>query len=111
MKNHLKVNFLDSAKTDVKETLRDVARKFGKEAEKKLNEDLQKAVKTISEFPLSGKAVEELEEVGSTNFKQWIVGKNRLIYQVREDAVYIYIFKNTRMDLQTLLNQRLLSKD
>ena len=106
----MQVNLTESAQADFKAIRKNVVSKFGSEVWKSLNKSLQDAVKTIGQFPLSGTAVDELEEVGSGNYKQWVVNKRtRIIYEVRSDAIYVHIFMDTRMDLQTLLTNRLLS--
>lgn len=110
MNPSMQVNLTEAAQADFKAIRKNVASRFGNSVWKDLNESLQNAVKTIGQFPSSGTAVEELEEVGSGNFKQWIVNKRtRIIYEIRSDAIYVHIFMDTRMDLQTLLTNRLLS--
>jgi plasmid stabilization system protein ParE len=106
----MQVKLTEAAQADFKAIRKNVVSKFGSEVWKELNQNLQNAVKGIGQFPLSGTAVDELEEVGSGNYKQWAVNKRtRIIYEIRPDAVYVHIFMDTRMDLQTLLTNRLLS--
>ncbi len=103
------VLILESAQADYKKMKKEVVRQFGSEVWITLHNDFQKTIKRISEYPLSGSAVEELEEVGSGRYRQTYVGKNRIVYEVKAEAVYVHIFTNTRRDLMSILQDRLLS--
>lgn len=108
----LPVFILESAKADFKNIGNYVVKNFGNDVKKALNEEVKAAIQNIGEYPFSGSAVEELEEVGSGNYRQLYVGskaKTRIVYEVRKDAVYVHIFMDTRRDLNTLLQQRMLS--
>jgi hypothetical protein len=42
-----------------------------------------------------------------TQYRQILSGMNRIIYEVRQDAVYIHLVVDTRRDLKDVLMQRL----
>lgn len=43
-----------------------------------------------------------------TQYWQILSGKNRVIYEVRQDAVYVHLIVDVRRDLKDVLMQRLL---
>ena len=50
----------------------------------------------------------ELSDFGGLNFREALSGQNRVIYEVRDDTIYIHVVTDTRRDLRTLLQKRLL---
>lgn len=63
---------------------------------------------TLQIFPLGGKIPEELEKLNLTQYRQVLSGMNRIIYEVRQQTVYIHIVCDTRKDMRSLLTKRLL---
>lgn len=59
-------------------------------------------VKPISYAPA------EFADFGGRNFREALSGLNRVIYEVRDDTIYIHVVADTRRDLRTLLQKRLL---
>ncbi|MFL9924852.1 type II toxin-antitoxin system RelE/ParE family toxin [Herbaspirillum lusitanum] len=106
---NLPVKILQSAQADYRNLKKSVTRQLGEEVWGKLNRDIQATIKTISEHPHAGSALEELEEIGSGRYRQIYVGKNRIVYEVRTEAIYVHIFMHVRRDLMALLQDRLLS--
>jgi hypothetical protein len=51
---------------------------------------------------------DELETPNLTQYRQILSGKNRVIYEVRQDAVYVHLIVDTRRDLRKVLMSRLL---
>jgi len=57
---------------------------------------------------LSGNIPDELLETGLTQYRQVLVGMNRIIYEVRDETLYIHIICDARRDLRALLLRRVL---
>lgn len=64
-----------------------------------------KAGLSIRQFPESGHVPAELEGFVDDSFLQALFGKNRIIYQVRDDTIYVHLVVDTRRDLLGLLQR------
>nr|WP_315247012.1 hypothetical protein [uncultured Albidiferax sp.] len=62
-----------------------------------------------SERPMErGRLPDELEALQLTQYRQIISGMNRVVYETRQDAVYIHAIVDTRRDMKSFLMRRLL---
>lgn len=102
------VVFLDSAEQDLKELKTYLIRHFGKVTWSASYAKIKASVTNLQSFPLMGKVPEELESLNLTQYRQIISGMNRIIYEVRQQTIYIHIVCDTRKDMQSLLTRRLL---
>ena len=102
------VVFLKSAELDLKELKSYLVRSFGKDSWQSSASTIQQTVSMIKSFPLGGTIPEELERLNITQYRQVISGMNRIIYEVRQETIYIHIVCDTRKDMKTLLTKRLL---
>lgn len=102
------VVFLSSAELDLKELKSYIVKNCGKEAWQVSYSRIQEAVGTMQTFPLRGKIPEELGRLNLTQYRQVISGMNRIIYEVRQETVYIRTVCDTRKDMKSLLTKRLL---
>jgi len=103
-----RVVFLKSAEQDLKELRRYVVREFGKKTWQASLARIRDCVKNIGAFPIGGSVPDELERLNLTQYRQIISGMNRIIYEIRQDIVYIHIVCDTRKDMKSLLTRRLL---
>ena len=104
----ISVLFLRSAELDLKELKSYLVKNFGKDAWQVSYSKIQEAVGAIQTFPLGGKIPEELDKLNLTQYRQVISGMNRIIYEVRQETIYIHMVCDTRKDMQSLLTKRLL---
>lgn len=104
----ISVVFLRSAEIDLKALKSYLVKNFGKEAWQASYSKIQEAVGTLQTFPLGGKIPEELDKLNLTQYRQVISGMNRIIYEVRQETIYIHMVCDTRKDMQCLLTKRLL---
>jgi toxin ParE1/3/4 len=102
------VVFLRSAELDLKELKSYIVKNFGKEAWQASYSNIREAVGTMRTFPLRGKIPEELGRLNLTQYRQVISGMNRIIYEVRQETIYIHMVCDTRKDMKSLLTKRLL---
>ena len=66
------------------------------------------ALRSTIVFPQLGGIPDELATLNLTQYRQILSGKNRIIYEVRQDAVYVHLIVDARRDLKEVLMQRLL---
>ena len=102
------VVFLKSAEHDLKELKGYMVKNFGKDAWQASYTKIKDAVNTIGIFPLGGNVPEELERLNLTQYRQVVSGMNRIVYEVRQEIIYIHIVCDTRKDMKSLLTRRLL---
>lgn len=102
------VVFLKSAEQDLKELKSYLLRTFGKDAWQASYGKIQESVAILRIFPLGGNIPEEIEKLNLTQYRQVISGMNRIIYEVRQQTIYIHIVCDIRKDMQSLLTKRLL---
>ena len=104
----MKVVILDSAEQDLKDLRSYVVKNFSQATWLKTYNKLKESIRNLAAFPLLGAVPPELESLNMNQYRQIISGMNRVIYEPRADAVYIYMIVDTRRDLETLLMQRLM---
>lgn len=103
-----KLLILDEAQEDTKDLRRYILRSFGAETWKQTTAQLAVTFENIRQFPHSGYVPAELSDFGGLNFREALSGQNRVIYEMRGDTIYIHVVTDTRRDLRTLLQTRLL---
>jgi toxin ParE1/3/4 len=72
-------------------------------------EKLAALISTLDEEPERGSMVRELVTLGNKEFRQLVWKPYRVIYQQRSSGVFVHLITDGRRDMQTLLEQRLLS--
>lgn len=105
----MKVIFLGPAKQDTLDLRRYILRNFGNEVWKATSLKLKQTVENIQKYPESGSMPEEIQEFSSLNIREVLSGMNRVIYEIKDQTIYIHIITDTRRDLKQLAQKRLLS--
>ena len=103
-----RVVFLESAEQDLKELKSYMVKNFGGDTWQASYTRIKDAVNTIETFPLGGNVPEELDRLNLTQYRQVVSGMNRIIYEVRQEIIYIHMICDTRKDMKSLLTRRLL---
>lgn len=103
-----RVLMLKSAENDLKELKAYVSKNFSVETWGVTYAKLKEAIRNLQEFPQAGVIPEELEKLNLTQFRQVLSGMNRIIYEVRQDMIYIHMVVDARRDMRSLLTRRLL---
>jgi plasmid stabilization system protein ParE len=103
-----KVVILESAEYDLKELRDYIVKNFSLETWQNTYDKLKKAIRNLKIFPHAGAIPEEIEKLNLSQYRQIISGMNRIIYEVRQDTIYIHIIVDARRDMQPLLTRRLL---
>lgn len=104
----MRVVILDSAEQDLKDLRSYIVKNFSQSTWLKTYNKLKESIRNLAMFPLLGAVPQELESLNLNQYRQTISGMNRVIYEPRPDAVYIYMIVDTRRDLKTLLMRRLM---
>jgi len=103
-----KIVILASAEQDMKELKSYIVKRFSATTWQETYGKLKDVIRHLKDFPFAGAIPEELEPLSLTQYRQIITGMNRVIYEVRQEVIYIHIVVDTRKDMKTLLTQRLL---
>jgi plasmid stabilization system protein ParE len=103
-----KVVILKSAQYDLKELRSYLVGKFSQETWSTTSSKLKNALKTLETSPLSGAVPAEIEMLNLGPFRQIVSGMNRIIYETRQDIVFVHVIADTRKNMTALLTKRLL---
>jgi plasmid stabilization system protein ParE len=104
----IKVVILQSAEHDLKELRDYIVRNFSLETWRNTYDKLKKAIRNLKTFPHAGSIPEEFERLNLCQYRQVLSGMNRIIYEVRQDIIYIHVIVDARRDMKSLLTRRLL---
>lgn len=102
------VVILGSAEQDIKELRRYLVKNFSVGVWQTTYAKLKHSIRNLERFPQLGDVPDELESLNMSQYRQVISGMNRVIYEVRQETVYIHIVADSRRDMKTLLARRLL---
>ncbi|VVO22927.1 type II toxin-antitoxin system RelE/ParE family toxin [Pseudomonas fluorescens] len=103
-----KVVILQSAETDLKELRSYITKQFSAQTWQSTYANLKTAIRHLGPLPYAGSIPEEIEKLNLSQYRQILSGMNRIIYEVRDQTVFIHIIADTRKNLPTLLMKRLL---
>ncbi|MGF6805050.1 toxin ParE1/3/4 [Paraburkholderia sp. Clong3] len=101
----LKYRIFPTARIGIDERRSYGVRTFGWEMWRQTSTQLQETITHIRQFPASGHAPAELEGFFEDGFRQGLSGKNRIIYQVRDETVFVHLVVDARRDLPSLLQR------
>ena len=104
----MRVVLLASAEQDLKELRSYILKNFSRLTWQKTYGQLKEAIGNLATFPYLGAIPGELEVIQLTQYRQILSGKNRVIYEVRQDTVFIHAIIDTRRDMMSFLMARLL---
>ncbi|NMM28591.1 MAG: type II toxin-antitoxin system RelE/ParE family toxin [Glaciimonas sp.] len=103
-----RVVVLDSAEQDLKELRAHILKNFSADTWRDTYTKLKDAIRNLQNFPPAGSIPEEIEKLNLTQYRQILPGMNRVIYEVRQDVIYVHIVVDARRDMNALLTRRLL---
>jgi plasmid stabilization system protein ParE len=103
----MKVVILESAEADLVTLRAYIVKNFSAATWQTTHTKLKTSIRNLATFPHLGGIPDELESLNLTQYRQILSGMNRIIYEVRQDAVYIHLVVDTRRDLKDVLMQRL----
>ena len=103
-----RVVILDSAQQDLKELRAYILNNFSADTWRTSYTKIKEAIRNLQNFPQAGSIPEEIEKLNLTQYRQVLSGMNRIIYELRQDVIYIHIVVGARRDMSALLTRRLL---
>ena len=104
----MKVVILQSAQADLVALRSYIVKNFSTATWQMTYTKLKATIRNLALFPQLGGVPNELESLNLMQYRQVLSGMNRIIYEVRQDRVYIHLIVDTRRDLKDVLMQRLL---
>lgn len=104
----LKVVILESAEHDLKELRAYIVKNFSLEIWQNTYDNLKASIHNLQELPQVGSIPDEIEKLNLSQYRQILSGMNRIIYEVRQETIYIHIIVDARRDMKSLLTRRLL---
>jgi toxin ParE1/3/4 len=103
----MRVVILASAEHDLKELRSYIVKNFSQDTWQKTYGKLKESILNLASFPHLGFIPEELETLNLSQYRQILSGMNRIIYETRQDTVYIHIIVDARRDMKSFLMRRL----
>jgi toxin ParE1/3/4 len=103
-----KVVFLHQAELDLIELKKYIINNFSTKSWQATFKKIKNSIHLLKKTPEAGSIPPELEKLQLNQYRQIIVGMNRIIYEIRKKTIFIHIVCDTRKDMQTLLAKRLL---
>ena len=70
-------------------------------------QQIKASIRNLARFPLLGSIPDEFQTLNLTQYRQVLSGMNRIIYEVRQDTLYIHLIADSRRDLMSFLLRRL----
>ena len=104
----MSIVILESAERDLKDLRTYLVKNFSSAIWRDTYSKLKEAIRHLRVFPLSGSIPDEIEKIGLRQYRQVVSGMNRIIYEVREDKIYIHMIIDVRRDITSLLARRFL---
>ncbi|MBV4453899.1 MULTISPECIES: type II toxin-antitoxin system RelE/ParE family toxin [Pseudomonas] len=102
-----KVVILQSAKNGLKDIRSYLTRQFSASAWQQSYDALKQTIRRLETQPYAGSIPEEIEKLNLSQYRQVISGMNRIIYEIRDQIIYVHIIADTRKNLQALLLRNL----
>ena len=103
-----RVVILHSAKNDLKDIKSYLIRQFSTSTWQQSYDALKQAIRRLETQPYAGSIPEEIEKLNLSQYRQVISGMNRIIYEIRDQTVFVHIIADTRKSLQALLLKHLI---
>ncbi|MFZ6723629.1 type II toxin-antitoxin system RelE/ParE family toxin [Undibacterium sp. Ji49W] len=103
-----RVVILNSAEQDLRELKAYIVKDFSLDTWRTTYAKIKEVIRNLQDFPQTGSIPDEIEKLNLTQYRQVLSGMNRVIYEVRQDIIYIHIVVDARRDMSALLTRRLL---
>jgi plasmid stabilization system protein ParE len=104
----VKIRYTDGARSDLLQLRRYVIGRFDAATWSRSLAELRDRVALLADQPRLGSVPPELEELGIDRYLELAVGRNRLIYELRDDTVFVLLVVDHRRDFGAVLARRLL---
>ncbi|MYN44304.1 type II toxin-antitoxin system RelE/ParE family toxin [Pseudoduganella sp. FT93W] len=103
-----RVVLLASAEQDLKDLRTYLLKNFSSDTWASSYALIKHTIRQLQHFPQAGTIPDELEKLHLAQYRQALAGMNRIIYEVRQEVVYVHMIVDVRRDMKSLLTRRLL---
>lgn len=103
-----KVVILNSAKLDLLEIRDYIQKKFSHGVWQATSAQVRNTMEALAGSPFAGSIPDELKTLNLNDYRQVVSGMNRIIYEIRQDVVFVHAVIDVRRDLMSFLTKRLL---
>lgn len=104
----MKISYTAGARSDLFQLRRYVIDRFDAATWTRSLAELRDRVALLAGQPTLGSVPLELQEIGVDRYRELAVGRNRILYEVHDDTVFILIVVDHRRDFRAVLSRRLL---
>lgn len=104
----MKIRYATGAENDLLHLRRYIVDRFGAETWSRSLAELRERIAMLADQPQLGTVPPELEEVGIGRYREITVGRNRVVYELRGDTVFIVLVVDHRRDFRSALERWLL---
>lgn len=104
----MRIRYTAGARSDLLQLRRNVTGRFDAAAWSRALAELRDRVSLLADQPWLGAVPPELAELGIDRYLELAIGRNRLIYEPRDDAIFILLVVDHRRGFRTVLARRLL---
>lgn len=104
----MKIRYTAGARSDLLQLRRYIIGRFDAATWSRSLRELRDRVALLVAEPRLGTVPPELEELGVDRYLELAVGRNRIVYEMRDDIVFILIVVDHRRDFRAVLSRRLL---
>lgn len=70
--------------------------------------EIKDTFRALRALPLAGSVPDEIRGLNLSQFRQVMSGRNRIIYEIRQDTIFVHMICDTRKDMRSLLISRVL---
>ncbi len=104
----MKIRYTAGARSDLLQLRRYVISRFDAATWSRSLAELRDRVLLLADQPRLGTVPPELEDLGIDRYLELAVGRNRLLYEVRDNAVFVLLVVDHRRDFRAVLARRML---
>lgn len=103
----MKIVILESVELDLQDLPSYIVKDFSAGTWQKTFQQIKVSIRNLASFPMLGSIPEELQKLNLTQYRQVLSGMNRIIYEVRQDTIYVHLIVDSRRDMLSFLLRRL----
>ena len=104
----MRIRYTTGARSDLLQLRRYVSGRFDAATWSRSLTELRDRIALLAEQPRLGTVPPELEELGIDRYLELSVGRDWIIYELRDDTVFILLVVDHRRDFRAVLSRRLL---
>jgi len=102
------VLLLEAAIKDIEAIYRYIRKSGNKKAARDMILNIREACNSLSENPEGGHIPDELSQIGQFEYRQIIVRKYRIIYQIAGPNIFVFGIIHANRNISEVLRQRML---